>query len=89
MDNMKRIQLLQCHESDVNSCDFGNRDRLATASRYEVFFLYNQILYLFNISCYTFEANPSNFLARVILIIYRKLPCLLKQLLFLEMLLLR
>ena len=32
MDNLKRVQLLQCHESDVNSCDFGNKNRLATAS---------------------------------------------------------
>ena len=46
MDNMKRIQLLQCHESDVNSCDFGKRDRLVTASRFEFSFLtYYYIMY--------------------------------------------
>lgn len=32
MEQVERIQVIQCHDGDVNSCDFGAKDRLATAS---------------------------------------------------------
>lgn len=33
MDNLKQLQVLRSHQSDVTSCDFGPKERLATASR--------------------------------------------------------
>ena len=33
MEDITQIQLLQCHDSDINSLDFGPKGRLATASR--------------------------------------------------------
>ena len=33
MDKLTQLQTLQSHQSDVTSCDFGPKERLATASR--------------------------------------------------------
>ena len=33
MDKLTQLQTLQSHTSDVTSCDFGPKERLATASR--------------------------------------------------------
>merc|ERR1712012_305145 len=41
MESMKQIQHLRCHESDVNSLDFGPKNRLASVSSDRLIKLWN------------------------------------------------